>query len=414
MFVSCLSCIPRKHCKFLPDDVLLDIFCRLPTEDIICCKQVCRQWHCLISMPQFINIHVNCGAAVPTIVCEFYNTSLPTIIYEIMSEFYKIIAKTKIVFLDDWIKKRQGILTRKKRIRRSYTCKLLNSSARKFSYHGLLLYRHYNLKRHLILNPITREQVTFDIPSGTIVALFFHPIAKEYYAICTRYLEKLIIQQFKSFKLTSLLSNEVDILTGWKRLHYRVPTFSQSHIVKRDAVYWMAEENSLNSTAVPCEELVIIFDIIREEFRVVSHPGDKCDSQVLIERHAQMHLLEKEGLVSFCMITIHNEHRVKMQFWTMEDQHVWSQSSQTIILEDMSVQRFPMRYPHRKNFEVKPVGTLNGELIISWLWRGVFAYHLQLRALRKLEFEGMEGSHALIHNNKSLSLRNLLQSSKSM
>lgn len=94
-------------------------------------------------------------------------------------------------------------------------------------------------------------------------------------------------------------------------------------------------------------------------------------------------------VLSFCVITFHAEEIVKLQLWDLEDQYTWSE---TIILD---IKRFP--FNGFFNLAVKVVGTLNGELIISWLWRGVFAYHLHLRTLRKLD--GLGGTHVLIHNN---------------
>lgn len=34
-----------------------------------------------------------------------------------------------------------------------------------------------------------------------------------------------------------------------------------------------------NNNHASCEECIIIFDIQREEFHAISHPGEKCDSQ---------------------------------------------------------------------------------------------------------------------------------------
>ncbi|KAG5625871.1 hypothetical protein H5410_011089 [Solanum commersonii] len=296
-------------------------------------------------------MNVNLGAAVSTIVVD---------------EFDRTEWSMKIVFIDEWHKKNQGILRRNKKFRRSYTCKLLNYLlSRIFSYHGLLVVMYYDNKiRHLILNPITGVQVS------------------------------------------SLLSNEVDSERGWKKLNYRLPTVCPSPIVKTDAIYWMVDEKhpANDGPVTCCGVYVIVFDIKkREKFHVVSHPGERCDSQILKEKHARMQILEKESVVSFCAITCHVEDLVKMQFWYLEDQYNWSQCSETIIVDDMGVRRFP--FTDTMHFNIKVVGTVNGELIISWLWRGVFAYYLRLRTVRKLEFDNMTGSHVLIPNKTSFSFK---------
>lgn len=399
MFWSCFSCLLNKQCKFLPDDLLVNILCRLPAEDLLRCKQVCSKWNCLISTPRFNNMNVNCGAAVPITVVEEFN----------MNE-----SSLKIVFMNDWYKKRHGILRRSRRIRRSYTCKLLSSprlTNRTISYHGLLLVRHHDLEhRHIIVNPITGVQVTFHIRGGTIVALFFHPVDKEYYAIGTRFLGTRKLG-FKLITLAAILANRVGFKMGWKKLNYKVPMVSPCPIVKTDAIYWMVQEDNPEydehtRPVACCGVYVIIFDIKKEEFRVISHPGPRCDNNqsILNRRRAlvQMDLVEKEDVLSFYAISFLFGDIVKIQLWDLEDQYSWSQSCETITLTDMSIQRFPFTNGDR-NFRVKLIGTINGELIISWLWRGVFAYHLLLKTLRKLEYDAMGGSHALIHNKTTLS-----------
>ncbi|KAL3341679.1 hypothetical protein AABB24_025946 [Solanum stoloniferum] len=145
---------------------------------------------------------------------------------------------------------------------------------------------------------------------------------------------------------------------------------SPSPMVKTDVICWMVDEkhpaNDGDNRPVTCFRVyVIVFDIKKENFHVVSHPRERCDSQILKEKHARKHILEKEGLVSFCAITCHVDDIVKMKFWDLEDQYYWSQSSETIILDDMGVRQFP--FTDSMHFNVKVVGTLNGELIISWL-----------------------------------------------
>ncbi|KAK6805161.1 hypothetical protein RDI58_002946 [Solanum bulbocastanum] len=222
------------------------------------------------------------------------------------------------------IKRIRGFLEgTKKKFRRSYTSKLLNSLLnRMLSYHGLLVVMYYDNKiRHLILNPITGVQVSFHIPYTTIVALFFHPVANDYYAIGARFRETMK-QEYILFQVSSLLLNEVDFERGWKKLNYRLPTVSPSPIMKTDAIYWMVDEkHPANDGDTCCGVYVIVFDIKKEKFHVVSHPGERCDSQILKEKRARMQILEKEGVVSFCAITCHVEDTAKMQFWNLEDQY---------------------------------------------------------------------------------------------
>lgn len=65
----CLSRKPREHSKHIPDDILIDILSKLPAQDLLHCRQVCRHWNSLISTPFFNDMYLNLGA-VSTVILQ--------------------------------------------------------------------------------------------------------------------------------------------------------------------------------------------------------------------------------------------------------------------------------------------------------------------------------------------------------
>lgn len=388
MFSSCLFCFQVNKSLFLPDDILVKILCGLSAEDLLRCQLVCKKWNCLISTPQFNDMYLNGGAAVRRVIVGQYG-----------KEEWGI----NILFIDDWYKKSRGIFKRKKKLRRSCTCEVLNCSLSDvFSYHGLLLVIYYGSQmRHVIFNPITGVQLSFQIPHTTVIALYYHPVHKEYYGIGGRYLGTTD-QEFILLRIRSVLSNEVDFERGWRKLNYMLfPTPTcPAPIVKTDAIYWMAEQMHPSGNDGCCGVYVIVFDIKKEEFHVISHPGERYCCQVLEQENVRMDLIEKEKVLSFCVMTFDAEEIVKLELWDLEDEYRWSSSSETIIL-DTKLYHLNGSF----NLAVRVVGMLNGELIISWLRRGVLAYHLQRRTLRVLD--GLRGAHALIHNKTTFTFKGI-------
>ncbi|XP_047259586.1 uncharacterized protein LOC124892305 [Capsicum annuum] len=44
---------------YLPKELMIDIFTRLPIKSILQCRSVCRSWYSLINSPNFISAHLN-------------------------------------------------------------------------------------------------------------------------------------------------------------------------------------------------------------------------------------------------------------------------------------------------------------------------------------------------------------------
>ncbi|WRX29497.1 F-box domain - like 10 [Theobroma cacao] len=62
---GCYGIYPEKMSKqgivpcYFPEEILLQIFCNLPTKSLGKCMCVCKAWNCLIKNPSFISTHLN-------------------------------------------------------------------------------------------------------------------------------------------------------------------------------------------------------------------------------------------------------------------------------------------------------------------------------------------------------------------
>ncbi|GFS45398.1 hypothetical protein Acr_00g0095880 [Actinidia rufa] len=50
---------------YLPQEVLIDVFTRLPTKNLLRCTCICKSWHSLITNPSFISTHLNRLQTIP-------------------------------------------------------------------------------------------------------------------------------------------------------------------------------------------------------------------------------------------------------------------------------------------------------------------------------------------------------------
>nr|XP_009758329.1 PREDICTED: F-box only protein 8-like [Nicotiana sylvestris] len=203
----CLSRKPREHSKHIPDDILIDILSKLPAQDLLHCRQVCRHWNSLISTPFFNDMYLNLGA-VSTVILQQKDLTRRSNGYQM-----------KLLFLPE---KHQNKTLRKKK-RKDYS--------------------------YYIINPLTQELVTFDLPFGQIQAFYFHPVAKEYYAIWIYVNTKSpSFVEFKILKLSLLLSDNLDVIeveTGWEKVCDVVPHIAPrsmgSPTWTKEAIYCMAD-----------------------------------------------------------------------------------------------------------------------------------------------------------------------------
>ncbi|OIT28687.1 hypothetical protein A4A49_58284, partial [Nicotiana attenuata] len=129
--------------------------------------------------------------------------------------------RKNLLFLEEWDEKHQKVTTSKKiRVKSKLwgTNKYYNCPKLEFSHHGLLFFKHQNkcardLSSYSIVNPVTPEQHTFDIPCGKICAFFSHPVTKEYYLLWVR---GWTVIEFNMLRLDLLVSHNLNSDTGWK------------------------------------------------------------------------------------------------------------------------------------------------------------------------------------------------------
>uniref|UniRef100_A0A5B6YUS3 F-box domain-containing protein n=1 Tax=Davidia involucrata TaxID=16924 RepID=A0A5B6YUS3_DAVIN len=403
MVLSCLSWIPitckqlvapfipRRPCEPLPDDIVIDILSRLPVECVLQCRRVCKQWKALTSTPYFVEIHLK--RATPTVIIHLVH-------HKDIEQF----------FIDEWgdsIKKMktriQKICTAPILAENKYLNPLLN-----FSYDGLLIFRPKFIDTQgasIIFNPITQEKVTLHNCWGEICGIFFHPLAREYRVIWLGTRSSSV-----KFKILSLGAQ-----SSWRQLpdFSYMPRIGVPPVILNEALHWMVEiyyAQDATTHFPPCPQSIVIFDIRKEEFHVMPHPGDH-EGSICEIKHNQMHLLEIEGRLSLCEFSLCAQ---VIDIWILEDYAKWFWIRRHTISLELDLKRYPFSYDFRQNCLVRVLGILNGELLLHWKDRGLFAYHLQHGTVRKFErkFEksGMDGlfTHAYmsLHSKSLVSLRN--------
>ncbi|OIT28455.1 hypothetical protein A4A49_18483 [Nicotiana attenuata] len=288
-----------------------------------------------------------------------------------------------------------------------------------FSYHGLLFFiEDYS---YYILNPITEELVTFDLPFGQIQAFYFHPVAKEYYAIWIYVNTKsLSFVEFKILKLSLLLSDNLDVIeveTGWEKVSDVVPHIAPRSVGSptwtKEAIYWMADRLCFcdcDTCPVSCKTSIMVFDIEKENFHITSHPGEECGGYLSLYIHAHMHLFEMRGQVIFCKFAFSSFGKATIDIWELEDYYNWS-LSRTIRIDDVNFN--PVSYIDSPwNPYVRPIGIVNGDLIISHIRRGVLAYNLHSQTTRMLEGGDIKLAiiYVFLHRKTVVSLGNYSKS----
>ena len=67
-----------KRAPRIPNEILVfEILSRLPPDDIVKCRSVCKQWNALIPTPPFYRAHRASGSPTPIVFIQHYVTNSP-------------------------------------------------------------------------------------------------------------------------------------------------------------------------------------------------------------------------------------------------------------------------------------------------------------------------------------------------
>ncbi|XVF30584.1 hypothetical protein REPUB_Repub16aG0071000 [Reevesia pubescens] len=336
----------------LPDDLIVEILSRLPADEVLKFRRVCRKWRALTSSRQFIEQNVKHASSI--LFQQYLHIKLERRLY---LEFY---------FLDEKLKK--------KMMRRRVCTWFMNGSIDYYpsvvdTCDGLLLLRADNpliSKAFFICNPITQEVLTLmkPYPEGFVFAIFFHSLSKEYRVLYYR----LISGNHMEFFIRSL---------GLSKYWRRLGTFCQQTIpiqsckIIDKSIYWTALPNS-----TPCTNSIIAFNMENEEFKALGHPGEECSSSTgQCREHMALSQFERYGL-ALCFI-----YSKAMHVWVLKDHEKWSWDKMYEVNLDWDVKGYPLQKRYLT------IGSIqNKEILLEDIRGVIYRYNLQRNTFTSLLF----------------------------
>ncbi|XP_009631792.1 putative F-box protein At3g16210 [Nicotiana tomentosiformis] len=245
----------------LPEDIIMEIFSRLPVKSLLKLKSVCKYWYILIQTPIFITKHF----------CHKTNHAIPFIhLYFLDKKQLSLSTNEYPLFQDLYIHKSTSLKP---------VIGPLN---------GLFFVYNLDMNEMAIWNPATKEIKNIIIPSPSFYPYFrsyahhfgfgIDPLSKDYKVVWIR-------DYWKEETFTRSKSAVVSVYTlstdSWK--HFEDNTFWSSHIVMSyfgtylDGFYYWKMINSeqqhtqcINGRQ-NCE--ILAFDLTNEVFQVIQTPN---------------------------------------------------------------------------------------------------------------------------------------------
>ncbi|KAL3538347.1 hypothetical protein ACH5RR_001713 [Cinchona calisaya] len=367
--------VPYKH---LPDEILLQIFTKLPAKSVIRCRCVCQRWKALTSTPGFLELHQKNNNMNRSIIVNqweshrCFNRNI-SISFE-CSSIYKVRDES-----DDC-----PIL------KSSYPHKFLYSSS------GFLIVleefpTNTGSQHYILLNPATGQKVRLITPPGSIYGIFFDPLVKDHHQYCVLWGEqsssryKLLVlggseeSQTKTSSSRELHNDDVvDGPVSWQ------PRLGTPPVIVNDTLYWMVGCRYATSKlgTLPegtrlvhsCKQSIMAFNTQTEKFSATSHPGPQDQWCKEDPKHLRMHLLEMDdhGILCLCECA---KLEPLINIWIYENSRsLWIRRHAVNL--DIDVRHLP-------SSKIRPVAFINGEVYAQWPigahgWGGLYAFNLML------------------------------------
>ncbi|KAM7486082.1 hypothetical protein LguiA_002091 [Lonicera macranthoides] len=144
----------------------------------------------------------------------------------------------------------------------------------------------------------------------------------------------------------------------------------------------------------PCTDAILAFDTETEEFRLLPHPGDSS-CYYRPQEHENMYLLlGTRDHLYLCHVTWGEVINV----WVLEDYAGWAWDRRYKVSLDWDVKCFPFTADYSGIYnpkDVRVLGIHNGELMIDWVSRGPFSYHLVKNTVSQVSI-ALKGMHSPI------------------
>ncbi|KAK6915557.1 F-box domain [Dillenia turbinata] len=241
--------------SLLPDDVPMVVLVRLPVGCVFTCRMVCRRWRILTSSPDFLRLH-----------CRYKHKE--------NSGFFVIKAEEHEVLDNEvqgcYIEEDWTIKTVHERLTRNLQpgFHVLYGSC-----NGLLLFTVNGTPPYICFwNPTTQERLLFELPAdgSSVCGFFFHELTEDYRVLCV-YKEENYFQ----YMMLSLRTRCWRKISGFTS-HPYLPI---APIHADGALYWLVARNVSCGTEVNCDEMIMLYDIDKDEFCTKNHPHhEPCGS----------------------------------------------------------------------------------------------------------------------------------------
>ncbi|OMO62466.1 hypothetical protein CCACVL1_22815 [Corchorus capsularis] len=354
----------------LPDDLIREILIRLPADQLWKCRRVCKRWHHVIISPEFAQQHAQ---RAPSLV--FLQNTRKYMHSHVKKArkrfFYFDRAMKKVRFANHW----------------NYNPMWSTYPIVRDSCNGLLLlvpcFEHYwGFDRELFFigNPTTGELQRFQKPtkSGYFCGFFFHSMEFKLLHVDGNWLSNPTPPIYSIFSLrTQMWRNIHNVPHGFYPAIYKPPV----NINKYNYLFWMVFGS--DNYNFDCRHSIIVFNMDTEKFDGFPHPDHPSYSACVGNMHANMHLLEMEGRVTWWL-------QLSSQF------HVWSLDIDEYGGSGGWTWTPLYTLPYRSDFQRYPFfGSIDGrinlvtirdkQVLLVWSYRGVFWYNLETNAIAQVK-----------------------------
>ncbi|KAK1372086.1 hypothetical protein POM88_038178 [Heracleum sosnowskyi] len=346
------------------DDLLMEIFSRMPAECVHECKVAYEDWNTLFS-----TLYFNYDLFLPR--------ASPTIMVQQRDSMYQ----HKLFYIDD--DHRGGLkCTQIPEYNPSGKWLAVDGFAPvRLSCYGLLfleeLYSRNRMNMPRIVNPVTRGWVHLPLYSyvkGHICGAYFHPTARE---LCVLWVSTWITSNLRhvEFKLFRPSNYPKFCWNALSKLKYQ-PMPYEPPVNLYECLHWMCYKYEHESAPYIFTQQIMVFCILKEEFKLMPLvPG----AQPSRDKLKLLHLLDLDGCLSIWELTD------VLNIWTLEDYASWSWTKRYNI-------EVKLLHKSVNIHEVSVIGCQNGALVIHWIGKGIFVYHLQHKNTKKFLFGKLKGN----------------------
>lgn len=293
---------------FFPDEIIINILSRLPAENAIRCRLVCRRWRDLASTHAFRELQLQMRSSIPMI---FVAIDGP-----VSSNF----------LLDKWWGHKQTNLVYHRFVAESKDAgrSRSNDYLGKFSHGGLVVFEGLQSSEVIILNPTSHKNVEItlskELRGSEIYGVFFNPTLEEY---CT--LWRLDLGGKVHYKMLNLGSKPCwrEISNPWS---HRVKKEGMCPVLIDEHLYWLVSSEQQYSCT--CQGDIMEFNIRSEKFDMMHCP---VPLDVNCTVFSDINLLDIDGALSF-VLTSRNYLLLNVSMWKLKDR-AWLSINHISILD---------------------------------------------------------------------------------